>query len=216
MIYHCIQQLSQAGFVVLHSRQPRSKLVPGTDLEHAVSFVNSCLQHCGRDLIKWNYGEQDQIARLLWVNLFYQNLQHQPIRKPLLVQPQHNQLCVVCGDTRLMVLDLANHTDSISTVMIVPAQQVSHYPEWTVIYCNQQLIQQLKFDQSAEITIRFDSAGSVDWFDIGDSTTAVHLHDLNTRIQLMQHYLDCGPLDFVFTLDWAKNKIDWHLPSLLN
>lgn len=210
MIYHCIQQLSQAGFVLLHSLQPRSNLVPGTSLQSVMTFVNSCLRVRGRDLLCWNVGEQDQIARLLWVNLFYQQLAQEPIRKPLLVHAQQGQLHVDCGDTRLMVLDLARLNTALSTVTVVPIDQQDLYPEWQLIKSNSQLIDLLEFDNSAELAIRIaPNQQWAEWFEIGDKTTALHLHDIAVRIDLMQQYIDQQSAEFEFTESWMREPVAW-------
>ncbi len=210
MTYHCIQQLAQAGFVMLHSCQSRSNLVPGTSLQSVIAFVNSCVQGRGRDLLHWNAGEQDQIARLLWVNLFYQRLAQEPIRKPLLVHAHQGQLHVDCGDTRLMVLDLAQQNTALSTVTVVPVNQQDLYPEWQLIKTNSQLINLLEFDNSAELAIRIaPNQQWAEWFEIGDKTTALHLHDIAVRIGLMQQYIDQQSAEFEFTESWMRKPIYW-------
>jgi len=210
MIYHCIQQLARAGFVMLHSCQPRSNLLPGTSLQSVIAFVNSCVRVRGRDLSHWNAGEQDQIARLLWVNLFYQRLAQEPIRKPLLVHAQQSQLHVDCGDTRLMVLDLAQQNTALSTVTVVPVDQQDLYPDWQLINTNSQLIDLLEFDSSAELAIRIaPNQQWAEWFEIGDKTTALHLHDIAVRINLMQQYIDQQSTEFEFTESWMRKPINW-------
>lgn len=209
MIYHCIQQLAQAGFVMLHSRQPRSAIVPGVSLQSVIAFVNNRV-YDGRDLSRWTAGEQDQIARLLWVNLFYQRLAQDPIRKPLLVHAHQGRLHVDCGDTRLMVLDLAGQPTALSTVTVVPADQHNLYSDWQLIKTNSQLIDLLEFDSSAELAIRIaPNQQWAEWFEIGDETTALHLHDIAVRINLMQQYIDQQSADFEFTESWMRELINW-------
>lgn len=210
MTYHCIHQLAQAGFAMLHSRRSRSELVAGTSLQSVIVFVNYCVRKRGRDLSRWTAGEQDQIARLLWVNLFYQRLAREPIRKPLLVHTAQDQLHVDCGDTRLMVLDLAQQHTALSTVTIVPVNQQYRYLDWQLIKTNSQLIDLLEFDSSAELAIRIaPNQQWAEWFEIGDETTALHLHDIAVRINLMQQYIDQQSADFEFTESWMRELINW-------
>ena len=207
MEYDCIKTLAQAGHSVLFNTVPRACVVPGVTLAQSCEFVNSCLSRLGTDLSSWNAGELDQLTRLLWVNLFYQRLPQEPIRKPLLVQGRDCNLQVCCGDTRLMVLDLAGHTAPVSVVTIVPTHEVSKYVAWHMIHSNSQLIAQLGFAPDAEIRIRIDEHDT--WFEIGDHTTAGHMHNVEFRTGLMQRYLDSVPPGFEFSSVWAQTPINW-------
>lgn len=207
MEYDCIKNLAQAGHSVLFNTVPRACLVPGATLAQSCEFVNSCLARLGPDLSSWNAGELDQLTRLLWVNLFYQRLQQEPIRKPLLVRGSDCNLQVCCGDTRLMVLDLAGHTAPVSVITIVPTHEISNYAAWHLIHNNSQLITQLGFAPDAHVQIRIDQHDP--WFEIGDHTTAGHMHDVESRTVLMQRYLDSVPLDFEFSSAWAQIPINW-------
>jgi len=206
MVYHDIESLNQAGYSLLYKTVPRSWLRPCATLAQCCEFVNHCLQQQGRDLSQWDAGQQDQIARLLWVNLFYQNLARDPIRKPLLVTGRGLDLEVICGDTRLMVLDLANSDQLIPVVTIVPTAELTEYDHWQLIVSNQQLIAQLHFNSHAQIIIRIQPDY---WFEIGDVDTANHLHSVDYRIKLMQNYIDSAAKDFEFDAAWARTPVDW-------
>ena len=206
MVYHDIESLNQAGYSLLYKTVPRTWLRPVCNLDECINFVNQVLAYKGRDLSQWNRAEQDQIARLMRVNFFYQNLDHEPIRKPLLVSGNGMSLEVLCGDTRLMVLDLANHDHLIPVVTIVPTAELTDYDHWQLIVSNQQLIAQLHFDSHAQIIIRVKPDY---WFEIGDVDTANHLHSVDHRIKLMQNYINDQPVNFLFDTAWACAPIDW-------
>ncbi len=50
---------------------------------------------------------------------------------------------------------------------------------------------------------------AIDWLEVGDSTTAHHLHSVDQRVAMVQRYLAQQPTDFEFSVDWARNYIDW-------
>ena len=205
-MYHDIESLNQAGYSLLYKTVPRTWLRPCATLAQCCEFVNHCLQQRGRDLSQWDAGQQDQIARLLWVNLFYQNLAHDPIRKPLLVTGRGLDLEVTCGDTRLMVLDLANSDQLIPVVTIVPTAELTDYDHWQLIESNQQMFGKFQFANDAQIFIRVDPDK---WLEIGDASTSNHYHDVDHRIKLMQNYINDQHVNFLFDTAWACAPIDW-------
>jgi hypothetical protein len=49
----------------------------------------------------------------------------------------------------------------------------------------------------------------VTWLEIGDNSTAKHLHDINQKLNMMQQYLDQQADNFEFNISWAKQPIKW-------
>ena len=195
-----------------HPDWPAQNLKPVCTLEQSISDVNGMLQNSGRDLSRWSAKDQDEIARLLRANWIWQRLPIEPIRKPILVHLEHNEFVVDCGDTRLMALSLLSHDSRVSVVCTVSKDLDSRFEGWTQIKNNQDLISATGFSASAGILLTLSDSKdyAVSWLEIGDHTTTHHLHDVDLRLQMMQGYLDQQPSNFLFSLDWCKNQIDWN------
>jgi hypothetical protein len=54
-----------------------------------------------------------------------------------------------------------------------------------------------------------DKNYAVSWLEIGDNSTATHLHDINQKLNMMQQYLDQQTDNFKFRVSWARQPIKW-------
>jgi hypothetical protein len=199
----------------LHLAFPAGDLVPVQTLSSSIDFVNRTLDTRGRQLQNWNTGEQDEIARLMWVNWISQRLPIEPIRKPILVHCAGDSLVVDCGDTRLMALTSTVPNATVA-VLVSCSKNLAHKfsQSWLQIKSNQDLFTALQFDAVAStVCYRMCAEGSdhaIDWLEIGDQSTSHHLHDVSQRTNMMQHFLNKQPADFEFDCTWPKWKVDWN------
>lgn len=204
------QALGNQWAMFYHSQWPVEDLQPVCTLPQSVHTVNQQLTH-SRNITTWNPAYQDEIARLLWVNWMYQRLGAEPIRKPILAHREHNQFIVDCGDTRLMALNLLLDPGTVSVVVVVPIAQAGEYADWRQIHTNRDLMRATGFGRGASIALRTNDTGTIEWLEIGDHTTAHHLHDLDQRITMMQRYIDTQEDTFEFSVDWARSYINWDI-----
>ena len=196
-----------------HHSVPVARLCPQQTLEDSIEIVNNYMSVHGRDLTQWELGIQDEAARLVNVNWIYQRLGHEPIKKPILVHCEGSDLVVDCGDTRLMALNLCESQPLVSVLITVLMHEQHHYQDWVAVTSDRELIQLAGMDPgSANIYYTLaneSSAHAVSWLEIGDVGTAHHLHSLDKKLEMLQRYLDQQSDDFVFSVEWAKQYIDW-------
>jgi hypothetical protein len=196
-----------------NSAFPIVQLTPVQTLVGSCSVVNQALNSHGTNLSVWPAKLQDEIARLLRVNYFYQNLNKEPIRKPLLIHQQHEQYIVDCGDTRLMKLQLNPEISTVSVVITCTASNAVHYTTWQQINNDQDLIRLVKFDtNNTTILVTPSRPGAdhgLDWLEIGDQSTRHHLHNIDLRLTMMQNYLDGQVKNFKFDTEWVRSPVDW-------
>lgn len=193
-----------------HPGLSRHLLRPICDLSQCLDHVNARLREQGPQLDQWSPGDRNQIARLLWVNWIYNNLQTEPIRKPVLVHREGDCFVVDCGDTRLMALDLLESDAGIKTLVTDLHSNSYLYQDWTPIFSTQDLLTSVGFAPDAVVLwnpVQADHA--IDWLEIGDQSTSHHLHDEDLRISMIQHYLSDQPGAFQFDREWIRSKIDW-------
>ena len=205
------QSLGDQWAMFYHPQWPVQDLLPVCTLEDSVERVNHQLKH-SRDLKTWDPAQQDEAARLLWVNWIYQNLNTEPIRKPVLAHEHDTALMVDCGDTRLMSLKLLSDPGTVGVVVTVPKEHSNRYMDWLQIRTNRDLIKATGFRSDAGILLR-QAAGdyAIEWLEIGDQTTAHHLHNVDQRIDMMQYYIDKQAINFKFSTDWARQPIIWDI-----
>ena len=204
------QALGDQWAMFYHTQWPAENLQPVCTLPQSVYTVNQQLVH-SRNITTWNPAYQDEIARLLWVNWMYQRLGAEPIRKPILVHQEQDQFVVDCGDTRLMALSLLLDPGTVSVIVVVPIAQVGEYSDWRQIHTNRDLMRATGFGRGANIALRVNDTGRIEWLEIGDHTTAHHLHDVDQRVAMMQRYLDTQQDTFEFSIDWARSHINWDI-----
>jgi hypothetical protein len=203
------QALGDQWTMFYHPQWPIQDLLPVCTLEDSVERVNHQLQ-LSRNLSTWASGHQDEIARLLWVNWIYQRLGTEPIRKPVLVHEHNDRLMVDCGDTRLMSLNLLSDPVAVGVVVTVPRSRRDQYAAWQQIHTNQDLKQATGFGPNAVILLRQATGDyAIEWLEIGDQSTAHHLHNVDQRVAMMQCYINEQASDFEFSTDWAKSAITW-------
>jgi len=196
-----------------HHAVPVSQLRPQQTLDDSIEIVNNYMHVHGRDLSLWELGLQDEAARLVNVNWIYQRLAHEPIKKPILVHCEGNDLVVDCGDTRLMALSLCKSQPLVSVLITVLTHQQHQYQDWIAVTSDVELIQCAGMDPGST-SIYYtpadeSSTHAVTWLEIGDVSTAHHLHSLDSKLDMLQRYLDQQRDDFVFSVEWAKQSIDW-------
>jgi hypothetical protein len=202
------QALGNQYLMFYHAQWPVDLLKPVCTLRQCVDSVNQCIKVHGKDLSQWTQLQQDAVARLLWVNWIYQNLGVEPIRKPVLTHIEAGQHVVDCGDTRLMALNLLLDPGTVGVACTVTVDQADQFEDWIPVRTNQELIQVSGFDHNATVLVRTGHDQAIEWLEIGDHTTAHHLHSVEQRVSMMQNYLDQHP-DTVFDTEWARNYINW-------
>lgn len=202
------QALGTQYFMFYHAQWPANLLKPVCSLSQCINEVNWYIKIHSKDIDKWAPDQQDAVARLMWVNWIYQRLGSEPIRKPVLTHLEDSNHVVDCGDTRLMALNLLQDPGAVGVVCVVTADQVSQYLDWTPVCTNQDLIKVAGFGVDATVWVHTGHGQAIEWLEIGDHTTAHHLHSVDQRVVMMQNYLDQHP-DVVFDTDWARSDINW-------
>jgi len=196
-----------------HTGMSIQELCPMQTIRNSIATVNAYMKQHGRNLSVWEFGLQDEISRLVNVNWIYQKLPHEPIKKPILVYKQDTKYHVICGDTRLMALSLCSDPPLVSVVITTLCELADNFSDWIPITSDEELIGHLDLDPgSAAIyytPATVDKNYAVSWLEIGDNSTATHLHDINQKLNMMQQYLDKQPDDFEFSMSWAKQPIEW-------
>ena len=100
---------------------------------------------------------------------------------------------------------------TVSVVVVLPISQVREYSNWRQIHTNRDLVRATGFGLGANIALRVNNAGRIEWLEIGDHTTSHHLHDVDQRIAMMQRYVDTREDTFEFSIDWARSYINWDI-----
>lgn len=209
-----IQDVLGCDFLMFyHPGLAITKFTPVQTLTQCVEISNHLLDSYGNDFSQWDSRHYDTIARLMNVNWINQRLDIEPIKKPVLVHKEHNQLIIDCGDTRVMALTTLKHPSSLSAVITVRTDQAQQYNEWIPIYTNEDLIRHTGFDpDSTTISLAPAEPGldwCISWFEIGDYSTSSHLHDIDFRVSMLQSWINTQPTDFKFSIDWVSYPIDW-------
>ena len=189
------------------------ELSPLQTLDKSIETVNAYMKLHGQNLYSWEPGLQDEISRLVNVNWIYQKLLSEPIKKPILVYQQDRKYHVICGDTRLMALNLCSDPPQVSVVITTPRELAGNFLDWIAITSDAELIDYVGLDTSSAAIYYTpadaDKNYAVSWLEIGDNSTAKHLHDINQKLNMMQQYLDQQDSDFEFSISWAKQPIEW-------
>lgn len=190
-------------------QMPIDKLTSMQTLEKSIDLVNQNLNSLGRNLSIWPAGMQDEICRLLWVNWIYQRLNIEPIRKPIITHFRHGQYYVDCGDTRLMSLRLYNSNTQVPIIVTCSIADIDQFSTCTRIHNTNELKTVCGFGQDACVMATPAEDWCLYWLEIGDHSTAHHLHDINQRLSMMQQYISLQPFNFQFTKEWITSSIDW-------
>jgi hypothetical protein len=117
-----------------------------------------------------------------------------------------------------MSLKLLLDPGTVGVVVTVPKERSDKYIDWQQIYTNKDLIKATGFRSDAGILLRQATGNyAIEWLEIGDQTTAHHLHNVDQRVDMMQQYINeqadrtrhVTDIDFEFSTDWARSVIDW-------
>lgn len=203
------QALGDQYLMFYHAQWPVDLLNPVCTLQRTIEVVNNELKYNSKKLDQWPPMKQDEIARLMRANWIYQRLGVEPIRKPVLTHLESGQHVVDCGDTRLMALNLLLDPGTVGVACTVPVNQADQFSDWTPVRTNQDLIEVSGFNSQATVLIRPGHNQAIEWLEIGDHTTSHHLHDVDQRVAMMQNYLNQQPVDFEFSVGWARDYHNW-------
>ena len=209
------KMLGERYAMFYHAGMSVQELCPMQTIRNSIEIVNAYMKQHGRNLSVWEFGLQDEISRLVNVNWIYQKLPHEPIKKPILVYKQDTKYHVICGDTRLMALSLCSDPPLVSVVITTLCESAGDFLAWIAITSDAELIDHLGLDPGSSAIYytpaEEDKNYAVSWLEIGDNSTATHLHDINQKLNMMQQYLDQQPNDFEFSISWAKLPIKWEI-----
>lgn len=204
-----VECLGDRWAMFYQANMPVDQLYSVQTLEQSIELVNHYLKTQGPVLQHWPAGMQDQAARLLWVNWIYQNLSTEPIRKPILTHYQSGRFYVDCGDTRLMSLRLYDPGACVAVITTCRLDQVDQFVHWTQINHADDLRRVTNFSDQACVLARPADNWCFSWLEIGDQTTAHHLHSVDQRVSMLETYINQQPADFKFSIPWARSAIDW-------
>lgn len=209
-MYESIMTVLADGWMIFyHGRWPTGQLKPVCDLQRCLDQSNDLLDRYGLNLLRWPVAERYHAARLVRANWIYNRLPTEPIRKPLLVHAQDDDLVVDCGDTRLMALRLYDTHSQVAVVTTARAEHAGRYRAWVPITNDRDLLAHAGFHPDAEILVRTTSDGAIEWLEIGDQSTAHHLHDFDQRLRMLQRHLDLQSHSFRFSESWVRSFINW-------
>ena len=108
-----------------------------------------------------------------------------------------------------MALNLLLDPGTVGVVVTATTDQAGQFGEWDPIRTNQDLIRAAGLSDTARVLVRPGAEQAIDWLEIGDHTTAHHLHSVDQRVNMMQNYLNQQPADFEFSTNWARSYINW-------
>jgi hypothetical protein len=108
-----------------------------------------------------------------------------------------------------MALNLLLDPGTVGVAVTVPVEHADQFSDWTPVHTNQDLIQITGFSNTANVLVRSGTEQAIEWLEIGDHTTAHHLHSVDQRVSMMQNYLNQQPADFEFSVGWARSYINW-------
>lgn len=188
---------------------PISKLTSLQTLEKSLSLVNQNLALVGKKLDQWDAGMQDEICRLLWVNWIYQRLSFEPIRKPILTHYQLGNYYVDCGDTRLMSLRLYDPSIQVPVIVTCGLSDIDQFSSFTRIHNSNELKTLAGFGPDACVLATPAQDWCLYWLEIGDQSTAHHLHSIDQRLAMIQHYINQQDPSFKFSKSWTTSPINW-------
>jgi hypothetical protein len=112
-----------------------------------------------------------------------------------------------------MALSLCSDPPQVSVVITTTRELAGNFLDWIPITGDAELIGRVGLDTgSAAIYYTpadADKNYAVSWLEVGDNSTATHLHDINQKLNMMQQYLDQQADNFEFSISWAKQSIKW-------
>ena len=207
------QVLGDQYAMFYHDQISSDQLVAYQTLSQYIESVNRALKDRGRNLSTWPDWLQNRAAKLVRAHVIYQCLPVEPIRKPILIHQENNQFIVDCGDTRLIALNQLPQPIPVSVLLTCRVSAVDQYQHWTRIHNVADLSAAtglaLNSDRVKATTTSPDLDYALSWIELGDYSTAHHLHDPQQRLDMMQTYLDQQSENFQFNDNWLLKEINW-------
>jgi len=144
-------------------------------------------------------GEGDAPANMVRLNWMVQDLQTNPMRKPIFLNDDWQ---TIVGDTRIMAADILGWRD-------LPVMLQSDIPRGEVVQdlsvCGLEGCEVITNPPGRDIFRE-----PVEWLEIVDPASEHHMHDEQERAAKMHRYLAANT-GTVFTREWLSVPIDWTL-----
>jgi hypothetical protein len=183
-------------------------------LQDLCDWINSRLQEAGVDQFIQEPFNWYEIANLVKLNLWINDIRKQGIIKPFLIAyTGEDQYSINNGESRLRCLEVIPEIDSVDCFITTHqryAEKFDHLPyienfEQYAEICHANIGQEFQF----RFTDKFAPYG-LDWYETNSRKTGHTMLSQELCRELIQNYLRENPM-VVFSPDWFSTTVDWTL-----
>lgn len=152
-----------------------------------------------------NRGDPVAQRRMVYLNWIVQDLDVHGMRKPIVVD---HDFATIVGDSRIMALKILSRHHELP----IPVLAQLRAPQGHVIHDLGEIPDLVGLGDHGRVSWRPEQRDPltepVDWFDVGDRSTADHSGQQDLCERAAQHYLNSNP-DIVFTPEWCATPVCW-------
>jgi len=177
-----------------------------------------------QDLCNWanqrtiDFTENQQnfydIANLVKLNMWIQDIREQGIVKPmLLTYTGEEQYQINNGESRLRCLEVIPEIDSVDTFISTHSRYAEKFQHLPYIQNFEQFAEICRAEVGQEFLFRFtdgEAPYGIEWYEYNSQKTGTVMPAEDLCVNLIKNYLKEHPL-VVFSLDWFSTKVDWNL-----
>jgi hypothetical protein len=208
--------LGSQYLMFFHPAMPSDQFSPMLDLDCCLHAINRAIDIWGDRVSGWpSWEAKREAAKLVRASWIYQNLDNEPIRKPLLVHLlRDGKMEVDCGDTRLMAIELKQQSLLVPAVTTCLKDQAHRFANWWPISTDRELLYAsgLWINYHCSVKINGGSLGAdraFDWLEISSPLTQHHMHDPDRRVRMLENFLGTKYPGFRFDQHNARECINW-------
>ena len=152
------------------------------------------------------------IANLVKLNLWINNIRQQGIVKPMLVSYINQQYVAATGESRLRVLECIPEIRSVAAFVDTARQHAEKFAHLELVTDFDRFADICQAQTGQQFLIRFtaeDAPNGVDWYEYNSQKTASVTPGQDYCVSAVSEYLQQHP-DTVFSPDWFDCLVDWN------
>lgn len=176
------------------------------------NWANHVITQQGIEEFLHNFANHYDIANLVKLNLWINDIRQQGIIKPMLIHYDHNVYTAATGESRLRALECVPSVSSVTAFINTRIENQAQFNHLESVTTFEQFARLCRADAGQKFLFRFTdalAAYGIDWYEYDSKKTVLVTPGNDQCVAIMQEYLQQWP-DTRFDTQWFSTLVDWN------
>jgi hypothetical protein len=176
------------------------------------NWANRQISDCGITRFLQDPHNHYDIANLVKLNLWINDIRQQGIVKPMLISYINGQYVAANGESRLRALECIPEISSVAAFVDTAVKHADQFGHLEPVVSFDHFADICQAQNKQQFLFRFtaaDAPNGIDWYEYNSSNTARVTPGQEYCVSAVANYLQQHP-DTVFSPDWFDCLVDWN------